>query len=180
MFTKKDSVVFRTGDIGRVIRDYREFLGLSRKDFAEMFELKVGLLRSMEETVHAFRYPEAMNLLLQVLHCDYEAEDEVVTLDTKLTEFWRAKYLFEKGYKLNYFIPLKERMNDFVKRFTSPLCLQDQVDIFSVLYHWIDNTIVYAFNEEEDTVEEAGVTLWAEVQKKIVAPKAENVIRQTS
>ena len=97
MFTKKDSVVFRTGDIGRVIRDYREFLGLSRKDFAEMFELKVGLLRSMEETVHAFRYPEAMNLLLQVLHCDYEAEDEVVTLDTKLTEFWRAKYLFEKG-----------------------------------------------------------------------------------
>ena len=173
-------MVFRTGDIGRVIRDYREFLQLSRKDFAEMFELKVNVLRGMEETVHAFRYPEATELLLQILRCDYEAEDEVVTLDTKLAEFWRARYLFEKNYKLNYFISLKERMNDFVKRFTSPLCLQDQVDIFSALYHWIDNTVVYAFNEEEDTLEEAGVTLWEEVQKKIAVPKAKNVIRQTS
>lgn len=180
MFTEKDNVVFRTGDIGRVIRDYREFLQLSRKDFAEMFELKVNVLRSMEETVHAFRYPEATELLLQVLRCDYEAEDEVVTLDTKLAEFWRAKYLFEKGYKLNYFLPLKERMNDFVKRFTSPLCLQDQVDIFSVLYHWIDGTTIYAFNKEEDTVEEAGVALWEEVQKKIAAPKTEDETLQIS
>ena len=176
MFSEKDSVIFRSGNIGQVIRNYREFLGLSRKDFGKMFELKVDMLRRIEETVHPFKYPEATELLLDILHCEYEAEDEVVTLDTKVVEFWRAKYLFEKGYKLNYFLPLKERMNDFVKRFTSPLCLQDQVDIFSVLYRWIDGTAVYAFNEEEDTVEEAGRTLWEEVQKNIT--KSENVTGQ--